>query len=441
MNVALIGFGIENQAAYRYFEAKGAEITICDQNPSVNVPNDTASQLGDDYLANLDRFDVIIRTSGMHPSVIIDKNPGVESKITTAINIFFENCHRPIIGVTGTKGKGTTSTLIAKILETAGKKVVLAGNIGVPALDMLKPANESDYVVLELSSFQLYDIQYSPAVAVCLMTVPEHLNWHSDYDDYKLAKANLFKYQNRDNVAIFNALSTDSREIGGASPASHRISYAVPETGANLSNADVYVVNERIYYETKEIVGASEVALLGRHNLENICAAIAATWNIIGGDIASIKQVVTTFSGLEYRLQIIREFKGVKYVNDSFSTTPETAIAALRSFEQPKIAIVGGSDKGIPFDSLVAEIAKNNVKHVLAIGDTGSIIAKMLQKSGYANVTTEGLDSMAKIVSSAQKMADAGDVVLLSTGCASFDMFENYKDRGRQFNQAVQALV
>ncbi len=438
--VALIGYGVENQAAYRYFADKGVSITVCDQNPSVELPEGMQGQLGENYLENLDSFDLIVRTSGMHPSVILAKNPEIEAKITTAINIFFEECKTPIIGVTGTKGKGTTSTLISKILEAAGKKVVLAGNIGIPALDMLSQAQTADYVVLELSSFQLYDVKHSPRIAVCLMVVPEHLNWHSNYEDYKQAKTNLFRYQKSDDVAIFNALNDDSREISSVSPAHNRRPYAVPASGANLASAMSYVENDRIYYKTTEIASAHEVALLGRHNLENICAAIAATWNQVGGNVEAIRSVITSFTGLPFRLELIRELNGVKYYNDSFSTTPETAIAALRAFEAPKIVILGGSDKGVPFDELAREVAESNVKHVLAIGDVGSIIANLLQKNNFTNITTENLNTMEEIILRASELAEPGDVVLLSTGAASFGMFTDYKDRGTQFNQAVQAL-
>lgn len=443
MHVALIGYGIENQAAYRYFSAKGDHITICDQNPDIELPEGVESQLGEQYLDDLDRFDHIIRTVGMHPSLIIDKNPSVTDKITTAVNIFFEQCKTPIIGVTGTKGKGTTSTLIYKILTAAGKKALLAGNIGTPMLDILGDASNANYVVLELSSFQLHDIKYSPHIAVCLMVVPEHLNWHADLAEYIDSKTNLFRYQKSDDVAVFNALNATSRDIAASSPSTHKVTYAVSKTEDNITTdqATVTVRENTIHYQNTPVMNVQDVVLLGRHNLENVSAAIAVTWDIIGGNVDVIKSVAVSFTGLEYRLQFIREVNGVRYYNDSFSTTPETAIAAIKSFSEPIVIILGGSDKGIPFDELVKTVKNSNVKHVLAIGDTGPIIAKMLQNIGYSSVTTEGLGTMEQIIHKASIVASEGDIVLLSTGCASFGMFENYKDRGNQFNQAVQELV
>lgn len=442
MQVALIGFGLENQAAFRYWQSKNITPVICDQNTDIQLPEGAESQLGESYLDNLDRFDIVVRTVGMHPQVILDKNPGVEPKITTAVNLFFEECKTPIIGVTGTKGKGTTSTLIYKILEAAGKKVLLAGNIGTPMLDILPQAAEQDFVVLELSSFQLYDLKYSPHIAVCLMVVPEHLNWHTDMSDYKQAKANLFRYQSQNDVAIFNALNPASTEIAAVSPATTKLTYAVTEPDIEFApNYTVFVKDDAIYHHDQWIARTDEVKLLGRHNLENVCAAVAATIGIVEGNTEAIKTAVANFTGLEHRLEFVRELNGVKYYDDSFSTTPETAIAALKSFVQPKIVILGGADKGIPFGELASEVVKNNVKHVLTIGQTGPIIANLLQKLSYTNITTEGLDSMPAIVDKAKELADEGDVVLLSTGTASFGMFHDYKDRGNQFKEAVKALA
>ncbi|MDQ3123644.1 MAG: UDP-N-acetylmuramoyl-L-alanine--D-glutamate ligase [bacterium] len=441
MNIALVGYAVENQAAYRYFAVQGADITICDLNTEVELPEGVKSKLGEGYLDNLKEFDLIVRTVGMHPDLIMEQNPTVIRNITTAVNVFFEKCQVPIIGVTGTKGKGTTSTLIHKILEAAGKKVVLAGNIGKPMLDVLQEANDSDFAVLELSSFQLYDLKSAPHVAVCLMVVPEHLNWHNDFDDYKRSKANLFRYQNSKDVAVYNILNQASTEIAAASPTSTKLTYAVPSAGEDVPPFyTARIVEDSIYCRDAEIMNINEVKLLGRHNLENVCAAVAATWDLIDGNVEAIHSVVSSFSGLEFRLEFIRELNGVRYYNDSFSTTPETAIAALRAFEESKIVILGGSDKGIPFDELAESVTQTNVKHVLVLGETGPVIANLLRQRGFTAITHEGLETMDAAVNKAQELASQNDVVLLSTGCASFGMFKDYKDRGKQFNQAVAAL-
>ena len=435
MDIALVGFGIENQATLEYLSAKGNIVTIHDINQELDIPNHTNAVLGPDYLDNLDRYDLIVRTSGMHPQEILDKNPQIKDKLTSAINIFFENCTTPIIGITGTKGKGTTSTLVHKILQASGKKSILVGNIGIPALSMVEQANSVDYVVMELSSFQLYDLKYSPKIATCLMVVPEHLNWHGDFDDYIQAKSNLFLGQQPDDTAVYNIDNEFSRKIASVSQANNKLSY-----GAKEQKSTVYIRGDDIVFENQVICQASEVKLLGRHNLENICAAIAVTWPIINNKQA-IRSVVSSFSGLPYRLEFVREVNNVKYYNDSFSTTPETAIAAIKAFATPKIVILGGSYKGVEFDKLAEEVIKNNVKHVLAIGETGPNIANLLQKRGFNDISLDGLDTMELIVAKAQSLSSSGDIVLLSTGCASFDMFKDYKDRGDLFNQAVQSLT
>lgn len=452
MKVAIIGYAVENQAVLRYWQQKKADITICDQNPDIVIPEGVASRLGPDYLNGLNEFDIIVRTVGMHPKLILKKNPGVETRLTTAVNVFFEECRKPIIGVTGTKGKGTTSTLIAKLLQAAGKKVLLGGNIGVPMLDLLPRTAQADYVVLELSSFQLIDFKHYPQIGVCLMVVPEHLNWHEDMDEYITAKQQLFARQSADELAVYNRNNAHSQEIVKISGA-RKIAYDVPGPGAEPgSHEGAYVRDDMIYMNDTPVCSTSEVTLLGRHNLENVCAAIAATWELILHDTAAIKQVVGSFTGLEHRLELVRELNGVRYYDDSFGTTPETATVAIQAFEQPKVVILGGSTKGSDFDALAQTVAANSIRQVILIGNTAHPdyrtatpeIETALKTAGVQNVISfvkpDG-STMKEIVQAARQAAQPGDIVLLSTGCASFDMFQNYKDRGEQFKQAVQALV
>jgi len=452
MKVALIGFGIENQAALRYWQKQGAEISVRDQNPETEVPAAVDKVLGPNYLDDLDDFDTVVRTVGMHPQIILDSHPELKDKLTTAINIFFENCQTPIIGVTGTKGKGTTSSLIAKFLEAASKKVVLGGNIGVPLLDLLEQATHVDYVVAELSSFQLIDFKHRPAIGVCLMVVPEHLNWHEDIDEYLTAKQQLFLHQTAEDLAVYNRNNAHSTEIVKPSLA-RKLSYEVPGPGALPSNkTGAYVDGDTIFMNEVPVCQVSDVALLGRHNLENVCAAVAATWEIILHDADTVKKVVSEFTGLEHRLELVRELDGVRYYDDSFGTTPETAIVAIQAFKEPKVLILGGSTKGSDYSTLAQVVAASQVRQVILIGNTSHPVYKTaapaleaaLKAAGVENITSvvkAGETTMAEIVQSARHTAQPGDVVLLSTACASFDIFHDYKDRGQQFKQAVQALV
>ena len=430
MHVAIVGFALEGQSAYNYWQAKGADITICDQNSALDVPAGAHTQLGPDYLANLGRFDVVMRSAGINPSVILAKNPGIEHKITTVIDEFLRVCPtKNVIGITGTKGKGTTSTLTAQMLEAAGLQVFLGGNIGVSPFDFLDKLTPDSWVVLELSSFQLNDVKHSPRIAVCLMVVPEHLNWHADMDDYIQAKSQLFAHQQPDDIAIYFAESPVSHQIASNSPGKKITYYAAP--GA-------YVEDSKIVIDNHELCDVSELKLLGKHNWQNACAAATAAWQAVQSPDA-IRKVLTTFTGLPHRLEVVRTLDDVTYYDDSFGTTPETAIVAMEAFEEPKVVILGGADKGASYDGLAQAVARNNVRHVVVIGTTAPKIIAALRAAGYDAITPGGT-TMSEIIEAARAAAKPGDIVLLSTGCASFGLFHDYKDRGNQFKQVVLDL-
>lgn len=432
MKIAILGYGQQGRSAYEYCRKPENEITVCDQNESVKLPKDVQKQLGKDYLKDLGQFDIIFRSPSVHPSEIIKANsPDILDKVTTVTNEFMKACPtKNVIGVTGTKGKGTTSTLIAKMLQAAGRHVHLGGNIGTPPLDLLNDhIHPDDWVVLELANFQLIDLKYSPHIAVCLMVVPEHQDWHKDMDEYANAKQQLFRWQKESDYAIYYGHNQYSKQIASISPG-RKIPY-MKHPGAD-------VVEGHVVIDGQTVCKTSEIKLLGKHNWQNVCAAVTAVWQAIQ-DIAAIKSVVTTFAGLEHRLEFVREVNGVKYYDDSFGTTPETAMVAIEAFNEPKVIILGGSEKGADFGELAKVVKNNNVRKTVLIGKEGPKIKKALEAEGYKN-TVNGSDTMLKIVEAAHKAAKPGDVVLLSTACASFDLFKNYKDRGEQFKKAVQAL-
>lgn len=432
MKVAIVGYGVEGVSALHYWLEKGAEITICDEHADKPIPAGVQSQLGDSYLDNLDRFDVIMRTAGLAPHIILEKNPGVEARITTVINEFLRvSPTKNIIGITGTKGKGTTCTLTAKMLEAAGKEVFLGGNIGLSPFEFLSKLSPDSWVVLELSSFQLIDVKHAPHIAMCLMVVPEHLNWHADMPEYVEAKSQLFAHQQPDDIAIYFAENPLSHQIASHSPGKKLTYYAAP--GA-------YVENDKIIIDTHEICDVSELKLLGRHNWQNACAAATAFWQVVQSPDV-IRSVLTTATGLPHRIEYVRELEGVSYYDDSFGTTPETAIVALESFAQPKVVILGGSDKGVAFDELAQAVATNNVRKAIVIGQVAPKIIAELQAAGFPDEDiVPGGQTMPEIVQTARELAQPGDIVLLSTGSASFGMFENYKDRGEQFKAVVTSL-
>lgn len=437
MKVAILGYRVEGQVSAEYWHGLGHKITVCDADTSLKIPKKYESRLGAEYLKDLQEYDLIVRTAGLNPKKIMAANPEhpeIKEQITTSLNEFMAKCPTSnTIGVTGTKGKGTTSTLIAKMLEASGQTVHLGGNIGVAPLKLLPKIKKSDWVVLELSSFQLSDISQAPHIAVCLMVAAEHLDWHDDLEDYTLAKANLFRRQKSVDTAVYFAENELSRQIAANSPGKKVPYFKSP--GAFVNRDGMVVLG----YNHQEVIHRSKVKLLGEHNLQNVCAALTTVQEALGSIDKAIA-VLHSFKGLEHRLELVRTFEGVKYYDDSFGTTPETAIVAMQAFTEPKVMILGGSDKGASFEELTDEVVTGNVRHVVAIGKTGPAIAALLRQKGY-DTLTEGKDTMSAVVRAAKSAAKKGDVVLLSTGCASFGLFKDYKDRGNQFKLTVKSLV
>ncbi len=435
MKIAILGYGSQGRSAFEYWRSSDNEITICDANENATLPDNENATLGENYLANLDQYDLLIRTPALHPSVIIKANPespDILNKIWSNTNEFFKVCPtKNIIGVTGTKGKGTTSTLITEMLKAAGKNVHLGGNIGIPPLEMLKNNIQSDdWVVLELANFQLIDLKTSPKIGICLMVEPEHMDWHKDFEEYKIAKQQLFAHQSVQDIAIYYSDNVNSKEIASVS-SGNKIPY--------FSEPGAFINNEYVSIGGYEVVSTSGVKLLGKHNLQNICAAVTAFWQV-SQDVQAIQWTVGTFAGLEHRLEFVAEIEGVKYYDDSFGTTPETAVVAIEAFEQPKVVILGGSDKQANYDKLARTVKSHGVRSVVLIGVTADAIEQALRTEGFSQIFRGG-DTMQQIITCAKEQAESGDVLLLSTGCASFGLFKNYKDRGDQFKQVVQSLA
>jgi UDP-N-acetylmuramoylalanine--D-glutamate ligase len=444
MKIAIVGFDLEGRATYDFFvhQDAGHEITICDRKLDLAIPEGTASVLGDAYLDDLDRFDLIIRTAGMKPSIILDKNPTVASKMSSHINEFFKATPtNNIIGITGTKGKGTTSTLTAKMLEAGGKDVRIGGNIGIPPLTFIDELDADSWVVLELSSYQLSDLKHSPHIAVCLLIAPEHLDWHGTYEDYITAKEQLFARQGTADVAIYYHDSPDSKRIAGAGQA-QKVPY--------FHSPGAEVIDGKILIDGNEICRTDELKLLGEHNWQNACAAVTAFWyaclEVCGPadapDIQAVRSVLTSFSGLPYRIEFRREVNGLRYYNDSFSSTPIAPIAALRAIPGKQVLIVGGFDRMLDLHDMTQGLKDNAeaIRKIMVIGAASERIAQAFSEQGFDNYTVIPVETMTDIVHQASSLAEAGDAIVLSPGFASFDMFKNFEDRGRQFNEVVDSL-
>lgn len=434
MKVAIVGYGdVEGHAALEYWKDQGAQVTVCDMDEKKHIPAGVHKQLGKDYLQGLDDFDVILRSPGLHPKIILAANPYVAGKITTTINEFLRVCPtKNIIGVTGTKGKGTTSALIASMLEAAGKKVFMGGNFGLSPFTFLDKVTPDSWVVLELSSFMLYDVQRSPHIGVCLMVQPEHLDWHGSDTDYIRSKSNMFAHQGQKDIAIYYAGNIVSHRIASTSPGD-KIAY-FDEPGA-------YIYDGTVMIDQTVLCKTSELKLLGEHNWQNVCAAVTATWQAVQAP-GAIREALLTFTGLPHRLELVRELDGIRFYNDSFASDPYATEAAIQAVPGHKVMIVGGYERGLPLEGF-AEFAADNkrsLRGMLLVGQSAGRIAEALQHAGYKNFQLTTTQTMPGIVSEAYAMAKHGDAVVLSPGFASFDMFKNFEVRGRAFKEAVHSL-
>ncbi len=435
MNIAIVGFATEGQVSADYFARRGHSITVCDQNEALEVPAQYKTQLGEQYLHDLDRFDMVVRSAGIAPHILLGQNPGIAPKITTAVNEFLAHCPTAnVIGITGTKGKGTTSTLTTKMLGAAGHTVWLGGNIGRSPLEFIDDIAPDDWVVLELSSFQLIDLTHSPRIAVCLMVVPEHLNWHADMAEYVAAKSQLFMQQSSEDVAIYFAGNETSKRI-----ASHGAGQKVPY----FTEPGAWMNGNMLTIDGQSVCATDAIKLLGKHNQQNICAALTAVWQAGMHDIAAAKQVISSFSGLEHRLEFVRELDGVRYYNDSFASTPDAGTAAIAAIPGKKVMIMGGYERNLPLKRFAKSIKdqQDELCHLLLIGESAERVGQELEAINFKNYTISTAKNIKDIVKSAQEIATKGaEAVVLSPGFASFDMFKNFEERGQLYKQAVIEL-
>ena len=456
MKIIIAGYGVEGISNLIYFRQKfpDAEFVVADERPADKLPaipdgvklisgkNVFKEQLGD--------ADLVVRTASLPP-----RNIKTNGKIWSATNEFFDKCPAPIIGVTGTKGKGTTCSLIAAILQQAGQTVHLVGNIGVPALDILPKIKKTDIVVYELSSFQLWDLEKSPHIAVVLMIEPDHLNVHTDFADYLNAKKNIRCHQHLGDACLYHPTNKYSQEVAamlfdglldrqdhamceccGDDALDFAQRYAIPD------DDQVYVQDGYFCVQNRQICSTDHLRLPGAHNLENACAAMSAVTELpITVTDEQYAAGLESFTGLPHRLKFVAEKNGVRYYDDSIATTPGSAIAALRAFAEPKVLIIGGADKGGDYEPLAQEVYDQGeaVRAIITMGANASAIAAVLQNYDVAApIITLGSVPMTEVVDTAKQQAKPGDVVILSPAAASFDQYHSYADRGEQFIAAVQ---
>lgn len=476
--VAVLGYGLEGKATAAYLLKHGVTPVLFDQRPFEQWPVDEQNYIkslqinfifGPDAFMELAGFDVAFRSPGIRLSDLqlttgnSDASVGAPTlkgrrglQLTSQTKWFFDNCPAKIIGVTGTKGKGTTCALINDMLKTqnqSGKslsRTFLTGNIGkVQPLEFLDGLDQDDWVVYELSSFQLQDLEKSPHIAVVLMVLAEHLDYHKNVKDYHEAKIPIVKFQNAGDIAIINHDFPASMAIGafGKGKKLFFSRQKAVKPGCFVKDDDIVMPDSNFSAKGgfatggQLIIPISSLQLKGLHNLENVCAAVLAS-TAAGCGPGSIKKAAKKFKGLEHRLEYVCDVDRIKYYDDSFSTTPETTIAAVKSFTEPLILILGGSSKNSEFTELGKVISgQKNIKAVILIGREAGKIKDAITKAGeFSGKILEEAKSMPEIFKQALSTAQKGDVVLLSPACASFGMFKNYVDRGQQFKDNVLSL-
>ena len=433
----MLGLGVSNRPLVRLLLEFGCHVTGCDKTPREKLDDEVLLleqagcklKLGEHYLEGL-QAQVVFRTPGMHPgnpAIVALREQG--AKITSEMEVFFEVAPCHLIAVTGSDGKTTTTTLISEMLKAAGKTVWLGGNIGTPLLPRCREMKKEDYAVVELSSFQLMDMERSPQRAVVTNLAPNHLDIHRDMEEYVEAKKNIFRFQKPDGLLVVNA--------DNAITASFRGNGETHFFSRRERTNCVWEEDGVIYRRGEKILDSLEILIPGTHNIENYMAAIAAVDGLVPDD--AIRQVARNFGGVEHRIELVRIKDGVKFYNDSIASSPSRTIAGLRSFRQKVILIAGGYDKHIPYDVLGPEICEH-VSKLFLCGATAEKIRAAVERTELEQPEILDCGDFENAVRSAAAAAKEGDIVLMSPASASFDQFKNFMVRGECFKKIVKEL-
>ena len=445
--VAIIGMGVSNIPLLDYFYDKNAKVTVFSTNALSDEIMDKINkyryevEFGEDNLKRLNGFDIIFRSPSALPTKHEFQSAVKKGAILTSeIEMVLKLAPCKVIGITGTEGKTTTTSLIYEICKKAGYNCFLGGNIGKPIFTKINQMKPEDIVILELSSFQLMGMTVSPNISVVTNVYPDHLNVHKSYEEYQEAKKTIFRNQSEDGIVVLNKdneiTENFAKEVKGkviffSSTKKLKNGYVYDRKDGFIKKCDLG--------ECTKLISTDDIKLRGVHNYENICAALAATETIVSKDIQI--EAVKEFKGVEHRLEFVRELNGVKYYNDSIGTSPASTIAGLNSFDENIILLAGGSDKGLDYKEIGEVIAKKVGTLIL----TGPTAQKIEQATKYAlsedkKIEIIHAENLKEAVKIAKEKAKKGDIVLLSPASASFDAFKNFEERGKYFKTLVNEL-
>ncbi len=447
--VAIIGIGVSNIPLLEYFNKKGAKVTVFDRRNIENIDKniiDTISNycmgmsFGVDYLSKLHGFDIIFRSPSCRPDTKeIEEEVNRGAILTSEIEMLMKMCPGTIIGITGSDGKTTTTSLIYEIIKQKGYNCYLGGNIGIPLFTKIDEIKKDDIIILELSSFQLMDMEISPNISIITNITPNHLDIHKSYEEYIESKKNIFKYQNKDGILILNYDNDITREF--EKEANGKVIFFSSKT--KLENGIIYDDEKIKSCENgirRHILNTKNIYIKGIHNFENICAAIAATAQLV--DIDTQSKIITEFKGVHHRLEFVRDINGVKWYNDSASSSPTRTIAGISAFNEELVLITGGYDKNLDYTPMAKPIV-DKVKTLILIGQTSEKIynaVKQEMKNQNKVVEIYKCDSLQDAIDIANELAWPEEVVLFSPGSASFDMFKNAYQRGDIFKELVNKI-
>lgn len=442
---AVVGIGVSNTPLIKMLVDLGASVMACDKKSDIGEDGAKLKEmgveleLGESYLDRISECDIIFRTPSMRPDnpyLVAAKSKG--AVITSEMEQFLKYCPAKVIGVTGSAGKTTTSTLIYKMLETHGYRAFLGGNIGNPLFYRIEEMTDKDFVVVELSSFQLMECKYSPDIALVTNVSPNHLDIHKDMEEYIDAKKSIYKGQDSTGITILNMDNEITFDMKNEPKGEVRF------FSMKNNSALAHLEDDMICVGTKNICSMDDVMLPGRHNVQNLLAAICAVSEFVS--VEDMRTVALNFKGVEHRLEFVREVDGVKYYNDSIASSPERTIAGLKYFYDQMgkkvILIAGGYDKHLPFDEL-AEVGVTRIKTLIILGVTKDKIREVFEKQiqeKKINLDIIEVASLEEAVAKAKEVATPGDIVTLSPACASFDMFKNFEVRGKKFKEIVASI-
>ncbi len=447
--VAIIGLGVSNIPLIDHLYNLGANITLFNNKSIDKLDSNILDKIyekkleysfGENYLSKLVGFDVIFRSPSCRPDLPeIEREVERGAVLTSEIELVLEMCPGTTIGVTGSDGKTTTTSLIYEILKEENLNCYLGGNIGIPLFTKIADMKPDDFIVLELSSFQLMTMSTSPDIAVVTNISPNHLDIHKSYEEYIQAKANIFRYQDENNLLVLNNDNEITKEFSKVA-SSKVIYFSSKEKLDNGLILDNGIIKECENGLRRHLVNTKDIKLKGIHNSENICAAVAATSQIVS--IEAQIRAVSNFSGVNHRLEFVKEINGAKWYNDSIASSPTRTIAGLNSFDENIVLIAGGYDKHLDYTPLAEPVVKK-VSNLILLGQTSEKIydavrTELIGKEKKINIFK--VNTLEEAVVKAKEVSKKGDIVLFSPASASFDMFKNFEERGNSFKGLVNKL-